>query len=112
MPLAYANECDDLCVEKGFDFGACKDTIEDGFCEGDTDETVFGFSQCTDLQRCCCGYEKGSETPDETTEDSTGFTMPEISVASGIFWILLVIVLMLLVAIYYKGKGKKEVKEE
>ena len=46
LPIAVASECDNFCLEKEFDFGTCRVTIEDGFCNGNSAETVFGFSTC------------------------------------------------------------------
>ena len=50
-----AENCHSFCVEKYYLYGACRSTSESkGFCSG-KDETVYGFSECKDFQRCCCG---------------------------------------------------------
>ncbi len=118
LPLAVASECDDLCLEKGFDFGACKATIEEGFCNGNSAETVFGFSTCENYDRCCCGNVEG--TVDETIVDE-GSSLVDLykdksafDIAENLFWVLLLIVaiLALAVAIKKKSSKKEEIKEE
>lgn len=113
VPFVLAVECDDFCKEQSYDYGICRNTVETGFCEGNTNETVFGFSQCTDIQRCCCGNEEEiiEEVVDETP-DVSNFSISAF--AENVFWFLLAIVAVLGLAViinkiaFKEDKGKEE----
>jgi hypothetical protein len=119
LPLVLATECDDFCKEQSYDYGICRDTVEAGFCEGNTNETVFGFSQCTDIQRCCCGNDNGVvpvEETEEVVEEESNFDFGAF--AENIFWFLLALVAVLGIAViinkvaFNEKKDKEEEKKE
>lgn len=120
VPFAVADDvCQTFCIENNYTYGACRATVEEGFCEGITTETVYSFSQCTNYERCCCGYGVApdanetvvNETAEETvvadTEESEPSTIVQVPVAETLFWFLLILVGLLAVA-YWTKKGKKE----
>jgi hypothetical protein len=111
MPLVLADECDSFCTEKGYDFGDCRLTTEEGFCGGNEDEDVFGFSQCEGLERCCCGNGSVAEEADNESATSS-FNLPDFTMAQGLFWILLVVVVILGIGVYNKRKKKDDVFKE
>ena len=74
-----ADTCDEFCQEEGSSFGECLDTIDEGFCEGDVEMTVYGFDYCSDFQRCCCGSGETSEGEVETEDE----TLEEIESSEG-----------------------------
>lgn len=118
LPLAIASECDDFCLEKEFDFGACRATTEEGFCQGNSAETVFGFSTCENYDRCCCGNVDETIVDDEENDSSSFVDLYKdksaFDIAENMFWVLLVVVaiLALAVAIKKKSSKKEEIKEE
>ena len=127
-----ADTCDEYCQEEDYSYGECLNTTDDGFCEGDSDMTVYGFDYCTDFQRCCCGSEDTSEdeveTEEEETENESSFTWDfdwgidftsdsticteEKSTSELIFWFLLVIVIILGLSNLIVQKKPKEEDEE
>ncbi|MBS3162823.1 hypothetical protein J4467_02760 [Candidatus Woesearchaeota archaeon] len=114
LPFALATECDDFCADEGYNYGECRDTVEDGFCEGNTNEKVFGFSQCTNIQRCCCGNDDGV-VPEETVKEKSDFSVTAF--AENSFWFLLAIVALLGLAVIinkvaFNDKEKKDEKNE
>jgi len=113
LPLALATECDEFCTEEGYDYGECRDTVEEGFCEGNINEDVFGFSQCTNIQRCCCGNDDGV-LPEDSVEETEGSDFSVTAFAENIFWFLLALVaiLGLIVIINKVAFDNKEKNEE
>ena len=97
LPLAFAIECDEFCAGEGYNYGICRDTVEAGFCEGNTDEKVFGFSQCTNVQRCCCGNDDGVLSEDPVESEESNFSISTF--AENIFWFLLAVVAILGIAV-------------
>ncbi len=116
VPLVFATECDDYCKEQSYDYGTCRNTVEAGFCEGNANETVFGFSQCTDVQRCCCGNEDEVLPVEDVveTEDESNFSVSAF--AENVFWFLLAVVAVLGLAVIINkvafGEKDSEEKEE
>lgn len=131
------DSCDEFCQEEDSSSGECLNTTADGFCEGDSELTVYGFDYCSDFQRCCCGSgdtsEEEVETEDESSDedeieeeasfnwsfdwgidfssDSTICT-EEKSTAELVFWFLLVIVLILGLSNLLVNKKPKNDDEE
>ena len=130
FPFVFAaNECDSFCTDKSYDYGVCRSTVDEGFCNGNSEEDVYSFSPCTDFKRCCCGY--GSETvPSNESvsnssvgENTSSDIVPVLSseskgVSKTAFWILLVLVVLLGLAVWWQkgfsdsGKEDKEEKKE
>ena len=121
LPLVLAdNSCEDFCLGEGYDYGSCQETTDLGFCGGNSAETVFGFDQCSDLNRCCCGYDEG--IIEESIEPQTGGAgsestslnqqLNERSVAENLFWFLLIVVVILGVANYITPPKRKKTKDE
>ena len=109
LPLTLAEDsCDEYCADLGYGYGECRETTDDGYCEGIAEEDAYGFSSCsTDYERCCCGYE--DEIEDNTTvvegEESVVERGP-VSLAESLFWFLLILVILLAVT-YYSTKKKE-----
>ncbi|MSR86260.1 hypothetical protein EXS74_02600 [Candidatus Woesearchaeota archaeon] len=116
--VVSATSCDDLChIEKGYVYGACRETTEEeGFCAGKT-EDVYGFSQCTDYERCCCGNDATNaplEEEENTTNSATGEVVSsEVPDSSGfdpksLFWPLIIVVGVLALGVFIKKKAFKD----
>jgi len=118
VSLVSASDCDDFCADEGYDYGTCQETTETkGFCSGDDNEVVYGFSQCEDegLERCCCGYEDDTASTSEAsnlTAGESGTTEPvEVNWPKALFLPLLVIVIILGALVYVLPKKKKDEEE-
>jgi len=130
--VALASDCDDYCQDESYDYGSCKETTEEGFCDGNDDDDVFGFEYCEDLERCCCGNDDGSdESTDDNTDDELegnvveenseeGSSCPSYdewasvcskSSAELFFWLMLFIVIVLVIANLLSPK-KEDLEDE
>ncbi|MBI5797512.1 hypothetical protein HZA98_01250 [Candidatus Woesearchaeota archaeon] len=126
--VSAAQGCNSFCKTKDYLHGVCRATTESGFCQGD--EQVYGFSQCTNYKRCCCGNSEQvlkedsnvtsvqNETVSETAPSSVQGDFHWGSFAKSIFWYLVILVLLLGFAVFIKNKAffsepkKEEAKEE
>jgi hypothetical protein len=120
LSFVSADTCDDFCQDTDYSYGECRETTEERFClDG---EEVFGFDQCSNAKRCCCG--EGSnpddaeaksapadESVEETEDQEVVKTVPDKSVAENMFWFLLVIVIILALAHYMMPKQKKIIED-
>ena len=102
LPLVSA-QCDSFCQDEGFSSGVCRATTEEGFCEGSSDETVFGFDHCTNYERCCCSGPEEVEEVEEAEEETTVERTPVMinvgeATPKNLFWFLLILVIILGVA--------------
>jgi len=112
LPIALANECDDFCVGSGFEYGNCRETTEAGFCEGNEDEEVFGFSYCEDLERCCCGNSDSAEEEVVAEDTTSSIELPSFSSEQMFFVLLLILTVVLGIMLYNKRKKKDDVFKE
>lgn len=129
--VSAAQSCTSFCKTKDYLHGVCRTTTESGFCQ--TDEQVYGFSPCTNYKRCCCGNSEQSLKEDSNATSVQNETVSEAvpsansavqedfhwgSFAQGIFWYLVVLVLLLGFAVFIKKEAfsqehkKEEAKEE
>jgi len=118
LAFVSAGVCDDFCLDEGYEYGACRDTLENtGFCEG-RDEDAYSFSSCVDFQRCCCGEDaenssvEKEDAPAEALDKelTTKFSLGDF--AKKIFGSLLLIAVVLGLIILVKKKAFSEEKKE
>ncbi len=120
LSVVSATTCDDLCVEKGYVYGACRETTEEnGFCAGKS-EDVYGFSPCEDYARCCCGNDVNNapltdqeNSTNSLTGDATSSPSSDVPDSAGfspksLFWPLIVVVGLLALGVFIQKKAFKD----
>ncbi|HLC22439.1 MAG TPA: hypothetical protein VJJ79_01565 [Candidatus Nanoarchaeia archaeon] len=109
--VAAADSCDAFCTMKEYDYGSCRETWESGFCAGNSEEDVYSFSQCTDFERCCCGYSGAVAAENDTIDTVAGEPVCQVAVpvAETLFWFLLILVMLLALAYWMNGGNKEDV---
>ncbi|MDP3728453.1 MAG: hypothetical protein Q8R18_03275 [bacterium] len=118
LPFVSADACDDFCIDTDYSYGACRETTEkNGFCEGNN-EKVYGFSDCENYERCCCGFgeveENSEDVEDSSSDEASSETAEKGPLAENIFLPLVLLVVLLALGVILKKKvfRKEEEKKE